>query len=218
MISLFRMWGKTKLPWPRFVGELKHLIIQALCPDSLNNAQDDLGALKWAPQQAKNTLLGLKAKNPHVKSHCWAEPETAWSGRQEMLKMEMSCVHCSSLELRLPAPGWPRGSLHSSFSAQRPYVEVSTQSFLPTFDKAQDTFLFWSSDGGFLLSLPCSFHWILLYTEVFPYCESLGPEERQALLAEGSGEHFSTTTVQATCTAGTLLAVKAVWLPKHGIL
>ena len=55
-------------------------------------------------------------------------------------------------------------SLHAGFTALRPYIKVSTQSFLPTFDKALDTFLFRNSDGGRLLSLPCSFHWILLHT------------------------------------------------------
>lgn len=49
MISLFCMWGKTKPPLPRFTGGLKHLIVQASCPDTLNKAQEDLGALKWGP-------------------------------------------------------------------------------------------------------------------------------------------------------------------------
>lgn len=46
MISLFCMWGKPKSPRSSFTEELKNFFIQASCPDPLNNAREDLGALK----------------------------------------------------------------------------------------------------------------------------------------------------------------------------
>lgn len=181
--------------------------LQASRPDSLNNAQEDFGALKWGPQQTKNTPVSLQTKQSKKptreeslpgRTRNWLERSVGNAKDEDVLCVPFLTGAKASYSLL--AQG---ASFHSGFTAPRPYIEISTTFLFATFGKAQDTFLFRNSDGGRLLGVPCSFHWILLYIEVFPYCESYGPEEKQAPMSDISEDYFNTTILQTTLNACT---------------